>query len=215
MGRVSLPRLPCRKRSRAACQIRQAVGSLLPGNGGGVAPVGTEPFRPRWRARHPGRRDIVVRRAADAAAPGGKPHQEARHRELPRSCIMFDLLATPSGDSLLQTPLLQRREALDAFFRSIGPNDAVRLSPFTRDIAEASRWLETSGGALDGVIAKRLDARCSKSRNGAPRIVSSAGSATSGILRWSALCSLASTTAKASWITSGLPRPCTISTARR
>jgi ATP-dependent DNA ligase len=77
--------------------------------------------------------------------------------ETPAVLILFDLLATPSGQSLLQTPLPQRREALDAFFRSIGPDDAVRLSPFTRDLAEARRWLEASGGALDGVIAKRLD----------------------------------------------------------
>jgi ATP-dependent DNA ligase len=142
--------------------------------------------------------------------------------ETPSVLILFDLLATPGGESLLQTPLLQRREALDAFFRSIGPNDAVRLSPFTRDTAEARRWLETSGGALDGVIAKRLDgftstanARCSRSRNGAPRIASSAGSATSGIPRWSALCSSASTTARASSTTSGLQRPCTTWTASR
>jgi ATP-dependent DNA ligase len=33
----------------------------------------------------------------------------------------------------------------------------VRLSPVTRDVIEARRWLEMSGGALDGVIAKRLD----------------------------------------------------------
>src|SRR6202045_3949675 len=77
--------------------------------------------------------------------------------ETPAVLILFDLLATPEGESLLQTPLLRRREALDAFFRSIGPDDAVRLSPFTRDLAEARRWLEASGGALDGVIAKRLD----------------------------------------------------------
>ncbi len=77
--------------------------------------------------------------------------------ETPAVLIVFDLLATPSGQSLLQTPLLQRREALEAFFRSIGPDEATRLSPFTRDIAEARRWLETSGGAQDGVIAKRFD----------------------------------------------------------
>ena len=33
----------------------------------------------------------------------------------------------------------------------------MRLSPYTRDIAEARGWLEVSGGELDGVIAKRLD----------------------------------------------------------
>jgi ATP-dependent DNA ligase len=77
--------------------------------------------------------------------------------ETPAVLILFDLLATPNGEILLQAPLLQRREALDTFFRSIAPDDAVRLSPFTREIAEARRWVETSGGALDGVIAKRLD----------------------------------------------------------
>jgi ATP-dependent DNA ligase len=122
--------------------------------------------------------------------------------ETPAVLILFDLLATPSGQSLLQTPLLQRREALDAFFRSIGPDDAVRLSPFTRDLAEARRWLEAS-------------APCSRSRNGAQRIAWSVGSATSGIRRWSGLCCSASTTAKTSSTTSGLPRRCTTSTARR
>ena len=77
--------------------------------------------------------------------------------ETPTVLFLFDLLATPDGKSLLQTPLLQRRAALEAFFRSIGPVEAVRLSSFTRDVAEARRWLEKSGGALDGVIAKRLD----------------------------------------------------------
>ena len=77
--------------------------------------------------------------------------------ETPAVLFLFDLLARSDGESLLQTPLLQRRAALDAFFRSIGPKEAVRLSPFTRDVEEARRWLEASGGALDGVIAKRLD----------------------------------------------------------
>ena len=71
--------------------------------------------------------------------------------------LVDDLLAPRDGESLLQTPLLQRRAALEAFFRSNGPAEAVRLSPFTRDVEEARRWLEASGGALDGVIAKRLD----------------------------------------------------------
>jgi ATP-dependent DNA ligase len=77
--------------------------------------------------------------------------------EIPAVLFLFDLLATPDGESHLQTPLLQRRAALEVFFRSIGPVQAVRLSPFTRDVAEARRWLEASGGSLDGVIAKRLD----------------------------------------------------------
>ena len=77
--------------------------------------------------------------------------------ETPAVLILFDLLATPDGKSLLQTPLIQRRPALDRFFQSTRGEDPVRLSPFTRNIVEAQRWLEESGGALDGVIAKRLE----------------------------------------------------------
>ena len=33
----------------------------------------------------------------------------------------------------------------------------MRLSPYTRDRAEAEAWLKRAGGALDGVVAKRLD----------------------------------------------------------
>jgi ATP-dependent DNA ligase len=77
--------------------------------------------------------------------------------ETPAVLILFDLLATPRGESLLQTRLMHRRAALEAFFQSVASDNGVRLSPFTRDIAEARRWLEASGGALDGVIAKRID----------------------------------------------------------
>jgi ATP-dependent DNA ligase len=52
---------------------------------------------------------------------------------------------------------LERRDALEGFFQQIAAGDSVRLSPYTRDLAEARSWLESSGGALDGVIAKRLD----------------------------------------------------------
>lgn len=77
--------------------------------------------------------------------------------ETPAVFILFDLLVTPAGESLLERPLVQRRAALEAFYRSAGARAGLRLSPFTRDANEAQSWLETSGGALDGVIAKRLD----------------------------------------------------------
>jgi len=77
--------------------------------------------------------------------------------ETPAVLFLFDLLATPDGETFLQMPLLQRRAALEAFFRSIGPDDAVRLSPPLATSPKRRRWLEASGGALDGVIAKRLD----------------------------------------------------------
>jgi ATP-dependent DNA ligase len=77
--------------------------------------------------------------------------------ETPAVFILFDLLATPTGESLLEIPLLQRRGALEGFYQSIGRHMDLKLSPFTRQLDEAKTWLETSGGAVDGVIAKRLD----------------------------------------------------------
>jgi ATP-dependent DNA ligase len=77
--------------------------------------------------------------------------------ETPAMWILFDLLITPGGESLLTAPLTRRRAALEAFFDSLGPTQALRLSPFTRDAGEARVWLDSGGGALDGVIAKRLD----------------------------------------------------------
>ncbi len=76
--------------------------------------------------------------------------------ETPAMFILFDMLLTPNGESLLQMPLVQRRAALEGFHHSLGPHAALKLSPFTREVEEARRWLETSAGALDGVIAKRL-----------------------------------------------------------
>jgi ATP-dependent DNA ligase len=35
--------------------------------------------------------------------------------------------------------------------------DSLRLTPYTRRVDEARRWFERVGGALDGVVAKRLD----------------------------------------------------------
>jgi ATP-dependent DNA ligase len=76
--------------------------------------------------------------------------------ETPAMFILFDMLLTPSGENLLEMPLVQRRAALEAFHQSLGPSSALKISPFTHHVEEARRWLETSVGALDGVIAKRL-----------------------------------------------------------
>jgi ATP-dependent DNA ligase len=76
--------------------------------------------------------------------------------ETPAIFILFDMPMAPGGISLLDAPLSSRRAALEDFFTSSrGP--ALRLSPCTRDLREAKRWLRKAGGALDGVIAKRVD----------------------------------------------------------
>ncbi len=77
--------------------------------------------------------------------------------ETPAIVVLFDMLVAPDGGSLLETPLVERREALESFFGAAGHEPMLRLSPYTRRRAEAEKWLERAGGALDGVIAKRLD----------------------------------------------------------
>jgi len=84
---------------------------------------------------------------------------ESRVRKLaaanPAELMLFDLLEL-DGDDLKDQPLAKRREALEKFFaRNESPR--LHLSPMTCDRSTAVRWLERSGGALDGAIAKRRD----------------------------------------------------------
>ncbi|WP_156680434.1 ATP-dependent DNA ligase [Sphingomonas profundi] len=75
-------------------------------------------------------------------------------RETPAQLMLFDCLGDGDAD-LIGRPLLERRAALEAFHaRHGGP--ALLLSP-CGDLAAARAWLVRSGGALDGVVAKRLD----------------------------------------------------------
>lgn len=77
--------------------------------------------------------------------------------ETPAQLMLFDCLAAGAED-LSQAPLSERREALEAFHREEKRPDLL-LSPATADRAVAASWLEMAGGALDGVVAKRLDER--------------------------------------------------------
>jgi ATP-dependent DNA ligase len=75
--------------------------------------------------------------------------------ETPAQLMAFDLLEL-GAKSLTNLPLSERRERLEQFFRD-NHSDALLLSPMTCDRAVAVGWLEHSGGALDGVVAKRAD----------------------------------------------------------
>lgn len=84
---------------------------------------------------------------------------ESRIRKLaaatPAIFMAFDCLA--KGKALLGVkPLAERRAALEAMLAK-EQEPSLALSPATDDRDAALRWLERSGGALDGVIAKRLD----------------------------------------------------------
>ena len=79
--------------------------------------------------------------------------------ETPAIFILFDCLMTPDEESLLDAPLTDRRAALEDFVHSANCETALKLTPYTREYREARRWLDDAGGALDGVVAKRLDDR--------------------------------------------------------
>src|SRR5438270_6991198 len=84
---------------------------------------------------------------------------ESRVRKLatatPAELMVFDLLEL-GGKLLASLPLSQRRDQLESFFRE-NAVPGLQLSPMTSDRNVALGWLERSGGALDGVIAKRAD----------------------------------------------------------
>ena len=77
----------------------------------------------------------------------------------PALFIVFDLLAGTDGQSLLGQPLRERRAQLETFARAnLSAKSAVRLSPATTDSKKAKKWFDKTGGDLDGVIAKLIDA---------------------------------------------------------
>ena len=73
-------------------------------------------------------------------------------KETPASFVAFDLLAA-GGRSTMALPQSQRRARLERLLASA--RAPLRLTPMTRERAQAAQWLERFEGAgLDGVIAK-------------------------------------------------------------
>jgi ATP-dependent DNA ligase len=78
--------------------------------------------------------------------------------ETPALLIVFDLLVDEKGASLTGQTLAERRPRLESFAaRFLAANPSIELSPATLDPKTAVKWFEATRGALDGVIAKRLD----------------------------------------------------------
>ena len=89
----------------------------------------------------------------------------------PALYVVFDALAE-GGKSYLKLPLRERRQLLEKFARSnLRSVKGVRLSPATTDLSLANEWFKRTGGDLDGIIAKRVDAAyASGERTGAVKI---------------------------------------------
>lgn len=73
----------------------------------------------------------------------------------PAELMLFDLLELGGVDHSTK-PLAERREALERLMKT-HKNPRLKLSPATTKRTTALRWLKRSGGALDGVMAKRVD----------------------------------------------------------
>ena len=76
-------------------------------------------------------------------------------KETPAQFMLFDVLQI-GGKSFDARLLSDRRKALDKFHAKNAVNGLL-LSPATENREVALDWLSRSGGALDGVVAKRLD----------------------------------------------------------
>ena len=75
--------------------------------------------------------------------------------ETPAQLMLFDVLEV-GAKSFDKKSLADRREALERFHEA-NAVDGLLLSPATTDRQVALGWLNRSGGALDGVVAKRFD----------------------------------------------------------
>ncbi|HWY70534.1 MAG TPA: ATP-dependent DNA ligase [Terriglobales bacterium] len=78
--------------------------------------------------------------------------------ETPVTFLSFDVLVNADGKLLTDETLERRKTGLKEFFDQVGKNPTVRLSPSTRDLQVAQRWmgnLATVG--FDGVVAKKLE----------------------------------------------------------
>ena len=86
---------------------------------------------------------------------------ESRVRKLasqsPAILICFDILLDPENRSLMLHPLKERRVILERFFAGLGEPAGLYLSPCSQSVKIARKWLDRTGAALDGVVAKRLD----------------------------------------------------------
>jgi ATP-dependent DNA ligase len=76
--------------------------------------------------------------------------------ETPALYIAFDLLRRGRAD-LAIADLTMRRPELEEFAAHCFANTLFRLSPTSKKISDAKRWLANAGEDSDGVIAKRVD----------------------------------------------------------
>lgn len=78
-------------------------------------------------------------------------------RKQPATFVIFDMLETENGKNIMLAPLLERRRLLERFWKKHWSREpSVKLSPQTHSVAEAMKWLRSSGWYVDGIVAKNI-----------------------------------------------------------
>jgi ATP-dependent DNA ligase len=77
-------------------------------------------------------------------------------RTTPARYLIFDLLRR-DGEAIAGLMLRERRRELERFAAAFAELPELRLSPAATDRRVVDAWFARVGGALDGVVAKRLD----------------------------------------------------------
>lgn len=76
-------------------------------------------------------------------------------QEQPATFVIFDILETDKGANVMSAPFSKRRQELEQFYRQYCSKEtAITLSPQTDSVAEAMKWLDSSGWYIDGIVAK-------------------------------------------------------------
>ena len=97
--------------------------------------------------------DLLLQRIHPAAS-----RVQKLSRETPAVFVLFDVLVDEHGYSLVEQPLKERRPILEDFFRKYAhESQIIVLSPYAHGVNQAKEWLAEFRGALDGIVAKRLN----------------------------------------------------------
>ena len=180
MGWFSLPCLSRRRRGRDQGQVRQVALAIFPEVLANLRALPEKMFV------LDGELVISVDGALSFDALQMRLHPaESRIKRLshetPATFIVFDCLLRKARQPLLTKSFEERRATLEAFFKNIGEHEGMALTPFTRDLRGAKKWLTGREVSVDGVVAKRLDrptspanVPCSRSNACARPIASSA-----------------------------------------
>ena len=76
-------------------------------------------------------------------------------QQQPATFVIFDILETDKGANVMSAPFSKRRQEQEQFYRQYCSKEtAIMLSPQTDSVAEAMKWLDSSGWYIDGIVAK-------------------------------------------------------------